>query len=443
MHAFLRDLTWGYRALRATPATALAAVLAIALGTGANTAVFAVAYGVLLRPLPCPEPSRIVVVTLHVANGKEFAIPLTEMEEWQRSVRSFEATGAYSVTELTMRGIGEPRLVRTGLVTPSFFDVFRVAPRAGRAPSAADPDQWMILGSRLAEQPSRSGQGTAGLLGRPVTVGDHGFEVSAVMAPEFAFPEEDVAAWVPAAPLSRLQMASGREVPRRFRLMARLKVGVSVEQARDDAQRALSGLASAKKDAFTARVRTLDDVLFGKVRPVLNALVVAAILVLLVACGNVATLLVSRAVARNRDLAVRLSLGASSWQLARGVLAESLRDRGRGLRAGDRTCACVGPSVRPHGHGGRSAAGRDCRRSAGPGRNRARRRRRHAHLRARARRPRRALGFRPGLQGNARERFPGGPPDAPRPHRRPDLALDRAPQRCRPDRAHGVRAFVG
>ena len=324
MHAFLRDVAWGYRALRATPATALAAVLTIALGTGANTAVFAVAYGVLLRPLPCPEPSRIVVVSLHVPNGKEFAIPLTEMEEWQRNVRRFEATGAYTVTELTVRGIGEPRLVRTGLVTPSFFDVFRVAPRAGRAPSASDADQWMVLGSRLADQPARSGQGAAGLLGRPVTAGDHGFEVSAVMAPDFAFPEEDVAAWLPATPLSRLQMASGRDIPRRFRLMARLKDGVSVEQARDDAQRAVSGLASAKKDAFTVRVRTLDDVLFSKVRPVLNALVVAAILVLLVACGNVATLLVSRAVARNRDLAVRLSLGASSWQLARGVLAESL-----------------------------------------------------------------------------------------------------------------------
>jgi predicted permease len=324
MRPFLRDLTWGFRALRATPAAALAAVLTIALGTGVNTAVFAVAYGVLLRPLPCPERSRIVVVSFHAPDGTEFGIPLTEIEDWQHRVRAFEATGAYNVAELTIRGIGEPRLLRTGLVTPSFFDVLRVAPRAGRSPSASDPDEWMVLGARLSGEPAHSGQRAAPLLGSSVMAGDRSFHVSAVMPPEFGFPAEDVAAWIPAAPLGRIQLASGKEIPRSFRLMGRLKDGVSIEQARDDAQRAFSEVATTRKGRSTTQLKTLDDVLFGKVRPVLNALVAAAILVLLVACGNVATLLVSRAVARNRDLAVRLSLGASPWQLARGALAESL-----------------------------------------------------------------------------------------------------------------------
>ena len=324
MRPFLRDLTCGFRALRATPAVALAAVLTIALGTGANTAVFAVAYGVLFRPLPCPEPSRIVVVSFHAPNGNEFGVPLTEIEDWQHRVRAFEATGAYNVAELTIRGIGEPRLVRTGLVTPSFFDVLRVAPSAGRVPSAADPDEWMVLASRLSGEFADSRQSAAQLLNSPVMAGDRSFHVSAVMPREFGFPAEDVAAWIPAAPLSRIHLASGKEIPRSFRLMGRLKDGVSIEQARDDAQRAFSQVATTRKDRGTTQLRTLDDVLFGKVRPVLNALVAAAILVLLVACGNVATLLVSRAVARNRDLAVRLSLGASPWQLARGAFAESL-----------------------------------------------------------------------------------------------------------------------
>jgi predicted permease len=324
MRPFLRDLTCGFRGLRATPAAALAAVLTIALGTGANTAVFAVAYGVLLRPLPCPEPSRIVVVSFHAPNGNEFGLPLTDIEDWQHRVRAFEATGVYNVAELTIRGIGEPRLVRTGLVTPSFFDVLRVPPRAGRSPSASDPDEWMVLGSRLSGEPGHSGQSAARLLGSSVMAGDRGFHVSAVMPPEFGFPAEDVAAWIPAAPLGRIHLASGKEIPRSFRLMGRLKDGVSIEQARDDAQRAFSEVATTRTDRGTTQLRTLDDVLFGKVRPVLNALVAAAILVLLVACGNVATLLVSRAVARNRYLAVRLALGASPWQLARGALAESL-----------------------------------------------------------------------------------------------------------------------
>ncbi len=324
MRPFLRDLTCGFRALRATPAAALAAVLAIALGTGANTAVLAVAYGVLLRPLACPEPSRIVVVSFHAPNGNEFGIPLTEIEDWQRRVRTFEATGAYSVAELTIRGIGEPRLVPTALVTPSFFEVLGVPARAGRAPSASDPDEWMVLGAGLSNEAARSGQGAARVLGRSVIAGDRGFRVSAVMPPEFGFPEEDAAAWIPAAPFGRIQLASGREIPRSFRLMGRLRSGVSLQQARDDAQRAFSEVAATRKDGGMAQVKPLDEVLFGKVRPVLTALVAAAILVLLVACGNVATLLVGRAVARRRDLAVRLSLGASPWQLARGALAESL-----------------------------------------------------------------------------------------------------------------------
>jgi predicted permease len=324
MASLLRDLAWGFRALRATPAATLAAVFAISLGTGVNTAVLAVAYGVLLRPLPCPEPSQLVVVSFHVPNGREIGVPLTDIEDWQRRVRAFRAAGAYSVGELTLRGVGEPRLVRTAVVTPSFFAALRVAPLAGRAPAASDRDEWVVLGGRWYDGGARLGHGAGELLGRPVTAGDQAFHVSAVMAPEFRLPADDVAAWVPARPLSTLQLGSGRKISRTFRVMARLADGVSLEQARDDARRAYSPIAARREDKSTTQVRTLDEVLIGKVRPVLNALAAAAVLVLLVACGNVATLLVSRAVGRNRDLAVRLALGASRWQLARAALAESL-----------------------------------------------------------------------------------------------------------------------
>jgi hypothetical protein len=209
---------------------------------------------------------------------------LNEIEDWQHRVRAFEATGAYNVAELTIRGIGEPRLVRTGLVTPSFFDVLGVAPRAGRAPSASDPDEWMVLASRMSGEPAIRGQ-AAQLLG------SRSWRATALsrvgsLPPEFGFPAEDVAAWIPAAPLSRIQLASGREIPRSFRILGRLEDGVSIEQARDDAQRAFSEVATTRKDRGTTQLKTLDDVLFGKVRPVLNALVAAAILVLLVACGT-------------------------------------------------------------------------------------------------------------------------------------------------------------
>lgn len=348
MHSFLRDVVGGYRALRATPAAALAAILTIALGTGVNTGVFAVAYGVLHRPLPCPEQSRIVVVAVRAPTGIEVGMPLTAIEDWQRRVSSFEATGAYNVAELTMRGMGEPQLVRTGIVTPSFFDVLRVPPRAGRAPSASDADRWMVLGSRLLRQRARQGTGDDDLLGSSMTAGDRSFQVLTVMPPDFGFPADEVAAWVPAAAFRTIRLGSGRDISRRFQLIARLKDDVSIQQARDDARRALSEVPEIDRDnKEIAEVRPIDDVLFGKVRPALNALVAAALLVLLVACANVAVLLVNRAAARNRDLAVRLSLGASAWQLGRAALAESLLIAAAGSALGiGLALACVRVFVR-------------------------------------------------------------------------------------------------
>lgn len=323
MRAFLRDIASGYRALRATPAAALAAVLTIALGTGANTAVFAVAYGVLVRPLPCPDPSRIVVVSIHSVGGYEIGVPLRDIQQWQRQVRVFDTTSAYSVTELTVRGLGEPRIVRTALVTPSFFQVLRVNPVAGRAPSDSDLDSWMVLGSLLSASagPERE---AADLLGQPISAGDLQVQVSAIMPHDFGFPADDVDAWIPAAPLERIALASGKDIPRNFRLMARLKAGVTLQQAAADAERAFQEIDRTWSNRATTKVKTLDELLFGNVRAALNALVVAGILVLLVACANVASLLVSRAAGRTRDLAVRKSLGASASQLLRAALAETL-----------------------------------------------------------------------------------------------------------------------
>ena len=324
MRAFLRDVVGGYRALRATPAAALAAALTIALGTGANTAVFAVAYGVLVRPLPFPDPSRIVVVSMHATGGYEIGVPLKQIQEWQQRVRTFETTGAYSVTELTMRGLGEPQIVRTALVTPSFFHVFQIMPVAGRAPADSDSDSWMVLGSKLSASAGRTPHDAASVLGTPISVGDLAVQATAIMPRDFTFPADDVGAWIPAAPLERIALASGKDIPRSFRLMARLKEGVNLQQAADDTERAFQEIDPTWKGRATTKVRQLDDVLFGTVRPALNALLVAGILVLLVACANVAALLVSRAAGRTRDLAVRKSLGASASQLVRAALAESL-----------------------------------------------------------------------------------------------------------------------
>ncbi|RPJ73943.1 MAG: FtsX-like permease family protein, partial [Acidobacteria bacterium] len=325
MSGFLYDLRLGARSLLATRWTTAAAVLILALGTGVNTSVLAVAYGILLRPLPYAEPSRLVVVALQ-GEGGESGLPGAEVDEWRQRLRAVERVAAYSGGEFTVRGLGEPRVVRVALVKGDFFGLLGVPPERGRVP-AADAEDWVVLGSSFAGRALPD----AGALGRYVTVGQGAYTVAAVMPGRFTFPWDEVSAWLPTSSRTALAVGERREA-RSFRLVARLKAGVSVEQAREDAARVLREIhppanakdPGAKRFELRAVVTPLEQVLTGRVRPILSVLLAAAIIVLLVSCGNVASLFVGRAVMRRHHLAVRLALGASRWRLVREILAESL-----------------------------------------------------------------------------------------------------------------------
>jgi predicted permease len=320
MSGFLHDLKIAFRALVATPWTTGAAVLILALGTGVNTSVLAVAYGILLRPLPYADASRIVVFGLHSEQVREYGMPIAAFDEWQRRQRTVEHLAAYSEGEFTLRGLGDPRVVPAAIVKGEFFEVFGVPPARGQTSVASESDRWIAVRSGLAKQLGNEDLGST--LGRGVTVGQGTYVVSAVMPLAFAVPSERVVAWFPASSLTAIGF--GERDARSYRLIGRLKPGVTLEQARQDATRVLREIDVVKGGGGQATVTPLPDVLTGSVRPVLAVLVGAAILVLLVACGNVASLLVGRAIARSHDLAVRLALGASRWQLIRAVLAESL-----------------------------------------------------------------------------------------------------------------------
>jgi putative ABC transport system permease protein len=318
--AFLYDLRIAVRALVGARWTTAAAILILALGTGVNTSVLAVAYGILLRPLPYPEVSRVVVLW-EEAGGHEFGMPLAEFDQWRQRLRTVEHVAAYSNAEFTVRGLGEPRVVRAAIVKGEFFEALGVRAAEGRVPSGAQTDPWLVV-KRAA--PQLVGMPGSGTVGRAVTVGTGSYVVSGSMPEVFAFPADDVVAWLPASSLTAIQIGGAQADGRSFRLVARLKPGVTLQQASDDAVRVRRDIWGPQSSVVRLTVEPLTDVLTARVRPVLAVLVAAAILVLLVACGNVASLLVGRAVARSRDFAVRLALGASCWQLIRGVLAESL-----------------------------------------------------------------------------------------------------------------------
>ncbi len=327
MRGFAYDLKRAFRTLLLTRWTTLAAVLILALGTGVNTSVLAVAYGILLRPLPYADPSHTAVIAVRAGTeGGETGVPATEFDEWRARLRTVKTVAAYATGEFTMRGIGEPQVARIALVKGDFFGVLGVPPRQGQN-NSADRDGWVAVTESFA----RKLAGGSSPVGRVVTVGQGTYTISAVVPDTFGFPSDEMAAWLPASSSTSIAVA-GRDA-RSFRLIARLKPGVTRQQAQDDATRVVREIRpdsvnprdkGAKRFESRAEITPLGEVLTGRVRPVLAALVGAAVLVLLVACGNVASLFVGRAVLRSHDLAVRLALGASRWRLVRGVLAESL-----------------------------------------------------------------------------------------------------------------------
>lgn len=326
-----QDLAYGVRGLRRGPGFAAVAVITLGVGIGASTAVFSVVDGVLLEPLPYPEPQELVTIQGRFLPESGFDFPYfplspPEYRDYRQQARSMADVGAYSTIGVTLTGPeGDPQRVQGALVTANLFDVLGVEPILGRS-FAADEDvpngpAVVVLGHALWR--SRYG-GDPAIVGRSILANGAPAEVIGVMPPGFAYPAESQQIWGtlgldPASQTNRSShwlFATGR-----------LAAGVGLAEAEAEMETLMAAWKAEFPSVHTGHfliLRSLEDQVVGEARPMLLVLLGGVGFVLLVVCANVANLLMARGEARTRELAVRGALGAGRWRLGRQLLTESV-----------------------------------------------------------------------------------------------------------------------
>ncbi len=327
LETFAQDLRYGVRMLRKSPGFTAVAVLTLALGIGANTAVFSVVYAVLLRPLPYKDSSRLVVLNETTPMVGTVSVSYLNFLDWRAGSRAFSQMAAVHSVSFNLAGIAQPENISGDAVSPNFLSMMGIRPFLGRDFDASEekPGTAPVLLLSYSFWQSHLG-GDPSAVGKTITLDGHGFTIVGILPADYRAPDKTdvllpIGVW--AAQDSDANERGGRGD---MVVVGRLTPGVTFAQARAEMEGIAARLAKeypASNDRFGVALQPIRDAFVGDMKPAILVLFGAVLFVLLIACANVANLFLARGAGRTKEIALRMAFGASRGRILRQMLTES------------------------------------------------------------------------------------------------------------------------
>ena len=335
MDTLVQDIRFGLRMLLKAPGFTAVAIIVLALGIGANTAIFSVVNAVLLRPLPYPQPDRLVQVwhtppQSSFPGAKIFSVSPANYLDWVNQNRSFEQLAIYGFMSFNLTGKGEPESLIATRVSSNFFSVLRTQPMAGRVFTSEEDSSGhgkvVIISHAFWQSHFGADPNT---VGQTISLNSESYTIVGIMPAKFAFPTSSdpkfqTQMWTPIAWTDKDRSVRGNH---NFLVIGRLKLDTTLEQAKAEMTTISSRLEQqypADDKGWGATIIPMREQMVGEVRTALMILLGAVGFVLLIACANVANLVLVKTLARQKEIAIRTALGASSFRVLRQILAETL-----------------------------------------------------------------------------------------------------------------------